>query len=78
MEVLLLEDVNMLDEKRFAGVCEVLSTMNHGKRPHTREADCFGPVNLIAFGDFRQEISLLLPFDCTNLHHAHSTLGDHG
>ena len=62
MEVLLLDEVSMIDDECFAGICEVLSIIDHSRRPNAREADCFGPLHLILFGDFKQELSLLILF----------------
>ena len=54
LEVLLLDEVSMLDTDCFTGICNVLSIIDHSRRPEARAADCFGPVHVILFGDFKQ------------------------
>ena len=58
MEVLLLDEVSMLDEPCFAGICHVMSMVDHSRRPAAREADCFGQKHLLMFGDFKQELAI--------------------
>ena len=38
----------MIDDACFAGICDVL------RRPDERAADCFGPMHVLLFGDFKQ------------------------
>ena len=47
LEVLLLDEVSMLDTDCFTGICNVLSIIDHSRRPEARAADCFGPVHVI-------------------------------
>ena len=54
LDVLLLDEVSMLDTDCFSGICNVLSIIDHSRRPEARAADCFGPVHVILFGDFKQ------------------------
>ena len=54
LEVLLLDEVSMLDTDCFTGICNVLSIIDHSRRPEARAADGFGPVHVILFGDFKQ------------------------
>ena len=51
LEVLLLDEVSMLDTDCFDGICEVLSIIDHSRRPNARAADCFGPVHVLLFGE---------------------------
>ena len=73
MEVLLLDEVSMIDDQCFAGICEVLSIIDHSRRPNAREADCFGPLHLIMFGDFKQDIQVCAYFVIAQVYHCHST-----
>ena len=60
MEVLLLDEVSMLDDPCFAGICDVMSIIDHSCRPNAQGADCFGKKHLIMFGDFKQETIILI------------------
>ena len=51
LEVLLLDEVSMLDTDCFDGICEVLSIIDHNRRPNARAADCFGSVHVLLFGE---------------------------
>ena len=57
LEVLLLDEVSMLDTDCFDGMCEELSIIDHSRRPSARAADCFGPVHVLLFGDFKSCIT---------------------
>ena len=50
LEVLLLDEVSMIDDACFVGICDVLSTIDHSRRPSERGADCFGPLHMLLFG----------------------------
>ena len=52
-QVLLLDEVSVIDKDCFDGICEVLSIIDHSRRPNARAADCFGPVHAVLFGDFK-------------------------
>ena len=55
LEVLLLDEVSMIDERCYSGICDVLSIIDHTRRPTERaSADCFGPMHILLFGDFKQ------------------------
>ena len=54
LEVLLLDEVSMIDVDCFACLSEILSTIDHSKRPNAQGADTFGNVHVILFGDFKQ------------------------
>ena len=71
MEVLLLDEVSMLDDPCFAGICDVMSIIDHSRRPAAREADCFGQKHLIMFGDFKQEIKLYWNAFCSQPNISH-------
>jgi len=45
--------ISMIDKDCFDGICEVLSIIDHSRRPNARGADCFGPVHILLFGDFK-------------------------
>ena len=45
----------MIDEQCFSGICDVLSIIDHTRRPTAgASADCFGPMHILLFGDFKQ------------------------
>ena len=55
LQVLLLDEVSMLDKLCFEGIQEVLSIVDHNRRPDAPlSADPFGDVHLLLFGDFKQ------------------------
>ena len=54
MEALLLDEVSMLDKKCFEGISEILSIIDHSRRPGVASPDPFGSVHLLLFGDFKQ------------------------
>ena len=54
MEVLLLDEFSMLDKKCFEGISEILSIIDHSRRPGVASPDPFGSVHLQLFGDFKQ------------------------
>ena len=60
LDVLLLDEVSMIDDACFAGICDVLSIIDHSRRPAERGADCFGPLHMLLFGDESQ-----LKLDCS-------------
>ena len=71
LNVLLLDEVSMMDDACFSGICNVLSIIDHTRRPNAGAADCFGPVHVLLFGGSR--VSLFIkcrPFlFCTVQHH---------
>ena len=54
LEVLLLDEVSMLDVDCFSSLSEILSIVDHNKRPNAQGADTFGNVHMMLFGDFKQ------------------------
>ena len=50
LNVLLLDEVSMIDDACFSGICDVLSIIDHTRRPNARAADCFGPLHVLLFG----------------------------
>ena len=54
LEVLLLDEVSMVDDACFNGICDTLSIIDHTRRPNERPSDCFGPMHVCLFGDFKQ------------------------
>ena len=40
----------MVDDACFSGICNVLSIIDHTRRPNAWAADCFGPVHVLLFG----------------------------
>ena len=54
MEVFLLDEFSMLDKKCFEGISEILSIIDHSRRPGVASPDPFGSVHLLLFGDFKQ------------------------
>jgi hypothetical protein len=54
LEVLLLDEVSMIDVDCFGILSEILSTIDHSKRPNAHTSDAYGNVHIILFGDFKQ------------------------
>ena len=46
--------VSMIDDACFTGICDTLSILDHTRRPSERPSDCFGPMHILFFGDFKQ------------------------
>ena len=46
-QVLFLDEVSTIDKGCFDGICEVLSIIDHSRRPNARAADCFGLVHVL-------------------------------
>ena len=59
-QVLLLDECSMLDKMCFEGIQDALSCVDDTRRPEARTSDPFGSVSLILFGDFKQELRLLI------------------
>ena len=53
LNVLLLDEVSMIDDACFSGICNVLSIIDHTRRPNAKAADCFGTVHVLLFGGSR-------------------------
>ena len=58
LNVLLLDEVSMIDDACFSGICKVLSIIDHTRRPNAGAADCFGPVHVLLFGGSRVSLSV--------------------
>ena len=43
--------VSMMDVDCWATIVELLSVVDHNRRPNARDADPFGEVHVILFGD---------------------------
>ena len=56
LQVLLLDEVSMLDTDIWNMLAEIMSVVDHSKHPtnHASNADAFGSLHLILFGDFKQ------------------------
>ena len=54
LEVLALDEVSMMDDACFGSICHVCSTIDHMRRPDVKRSDCFGPLHVLLFGDFKQ------------------------
>ena len=51
LNVLLLDEVSMIDDACFSGISDVLSIIDHTRRPNARAiVDCFGPLHVVLFG----------------------------
>ena len=44
----------MMDVDCWATIVELLSVVDHNRRPNARAADPFGEVHVVLFGDFKQ------------------------
>ena len=59
LKALLLDEVSMIDEACFSGIEDVLSIIDHTRRPNARTViDCFGPLHVVLFGGDR--VSLIV------------------
>ena len=54
LEVLALDEVSMMDDACFGSICNVCSTIDETRRPNVKRSDCFGPLHVLLFGDFKQ------------------------
>ncbi len=54
IQVLLIDEFSMLDVDAWCAVETCMSQVDHTRRPHAREADAFGEVHVILFGDYKQ------------------------
>ena len=44
----------MMDVDCWATIAELLSVVDHNRRPAARSADPFGEMHVVLFGDFKQ------------------------
>jgi len=44
----------MMDSDCWSSISELLSIVDHNKRPDVEAADCFGALHVVLFGDFKQ------------------------
>ena len=56
LQVLLLDEVSMVDEKAWMAIGSLLSMIDHSRRPNDTKADALGNIHIVLFGDFKQEI----------------------
>ena len=54
LAVLLLDEVSMIDTKTWQVIAEILAIIDHTRRPDARDADAFGNIHLVLFGDFKR------------------------
>ena len=57
MELLLLDEVSMIDTDVWCAMAEILSNVDHTRRPEATRSDEFGSVHMILFGDFKCPIA---------------------
>ena len=48
-----IAQVSMIDVDLWQSLEEILSVVDHNKRPKATDSDSFGAVNVILFGDFK-------------------------
>jgi RecG-like helicase len=53
MNVLMIDEVSMIDIDLFHSIVEILSCIDHNKRPDVMCDDPFGDIHIILFGDFK-------------------------
>ena len=58
LQVLLIDEVSMVDVDCYCTIAELLSIIDHSRRPNAREADTFGNMHVILFGDFKYPLYL--------------------
>ena len=54
MEAFLVDEFSMLDTACWSSVEEVLSIIDHSKRPAAKDDSSFGDLHVVLFGDFKQ------------------------
>ena len=54
LEVLQIDEVSMMDDACFGSICSVCSDIDHTRRPDVKRSDCFGPLHVLLYGDFKQ------------------------
>ena len=50
MKVLMVDEVSMIDVDGCGGIMDVLSVINHTRRPHANDSDPFGAIHIILVG----------------------------
>ena len=53
MDVLMINEVSMIDADLWRSLEEILSVVDHNKRPKATDSDSFGAVHVILVGDFK-------------------------
>ena len=53
MQMLLLDECSMLDVEIWTTIVQILGCIDHTRRPDARDADDYGGIHLILFGDFK-------------------------
>ena len=43
-----------MDDACFGSICSVCSDIDHTRRPDVKRSDCFGPLHVLLYGDFKQ------------------------
>jgi len=49
-KVLMIDEVSMIDVDGCGGIMDVLSVIDHTRRPHANDSDPFGAIHIILFG----------------------------
>ena len=54
MQVLMIDEYSMLDEPAWNTIANLLSMIDHTRRPHDVNATALGNCHVLLFGDFKQ------------------------
>ena len=63
MQMLLLDECSMLDVEIWTTIVQILGCIDHTRRPDARDADDYGCIHLILFGDFKCSPVMYLTVD---------------
>ena len=61
LEVLLLDEVSMIDVRTWNTIVELLSVIDHNRRPDDQNTDAMGNIHVVLFGDFKSLGCNLVP-----------------
>lgn len=68
LQVLLLDEVSMIDEIAWMAIGQLLSLIDHSRRPDDMNADALGDLHVVLFGDFKQDAHFIKGFVSGFLH----------
>jgi len=65
-DVLMIDEISMMDVDIWQGIEEVMSIVDHNRRPRASAGDNFGHVHVVLFGDYKH--SAEQDNICTHVH----------
>ena len=57
MQTLLLDEASMLDVEIWTTIVQLCGCIDHTRRPGARDADVFGNIHIVLFGDLKYPVS---------------------